>query len=64
MAQLPRYNQDGIEQLLQMWVTSLGVIEHLANEINRSLDRISSADLWSFDNNGHANHSIGCRDVK
>ena len=49
---------------MQMWVAGFGVVEHFANEVNWSLDRIRSTDLWPFDNDGRANHSVGCRDVE
>jgi hypothetical protein len=38
--QLSGCNQDGIDQLLNLRVPSLGFIEHLADEVNRVLDFI------------------------
>jgi hypothetical protein len=49
---------------LQMWVAGFGVVEYFADEVNWSLGCICSSDLRSFNDDGRANHSVGCRDVE
>jgi hypothetical protein len=61
MFQLSGYNQDGIDQLLNLQVSSFGFIDHLADEVNRALDFIHVARFLTLDHDDCGDHAIsGC----
>jgi hypothetical protein len=64
MFQLSGYNQDGIDQLLNLWVPGFGLIEHLANEVNRALDFVHLAGFLTLDHDDCGDHAIGGRNVE
>jgi hypothetical protein len=49
MFQLSGCNQYGVDQLLNLWVPSFGLIEHLADEVNRALDFVNVAGFLTLD---------------
>jgi hypothetical protein len=49
MLQLSGCNEYGIYQFLNLSVPSLGLVEHLTNEIDRALNTISVAGLLMLD---------------
>jgi hypothetical protein len=42
----------------------LGLIEYLTNEVYWSLDLVRMPDLLTLDDDGHADHPVGCCDVE
>jgi hypothetical protein len=64
MAQFVRGNQDGVEQLLDQRVTGLGLIEYITDELYWSLDLVHMPDLLALDDDGGADHPVGCCDVE
>jgi hypothetical protein len=62
--QLSGCNQDGVDQLLNLRVSGLGFIEHLADEVNRALDFIHVAGFLTLDHNDYGDHAIGGRNVE
>jgi hypothetical protein len=63
MFQLSGCNQDGIDQFLNLRVPSFGLIEHLADEINRALDFVHVAGFLTLDHDNCRDHAIGGRNV-
>ena len=63
MAELARRNQDGVKQLLDLRMTSLGFIENLADEVYQTLHLIGVLGLLVFDHNGCANDMRSSGDV-
>jgi hypothetical protein len=57
MFQLLGYNQDGVDQLLDLGVPRFGLVKYLANEVNRALDFVDMAGFVTF------NHD-DCRDTR
>jgi hypothetical protein len=49
MFQLARCNQDGVDQFLNLRVPSFGLVEHLADEVNRALDFVHVAGFLTLD---------------
>jgi hypothetical protein len=64
MFQLSGCNQDGIDQFLNLRVPSFGLIEHLANEINRALDFVHVARFLTLDHDNCRDHAVGGRNVE
>jgi hypothetical protein len=64
MFQLLGCNQNGVDQLLNLRVTSFGHIEHLANEVNRALDFVHVAGFLTLDHDNCGDHAIGGRNVE
>jgi hypothetical protein len=62
--QLLECNQDGVDQLLNLRVPSLGLIEHLADEINRALDFIYVTMFLTLDHDDCGDHVIGGLNVE
>ena len=58
-----RCNQDGVQQLLDLRITSLGLVKNLADEINRTLDLIGVSDLLTFDHNCCADDARSSGDI-
>jgi hypothetical protein len=50
--------------LHQQWVTGLGLIEYLVDEVYWSLDLIHMLNLLALDDYGRADHPVGCHDVE
>ena len=63
MAELVGCGQDCVQQLLDMGVLSLGLIQDLADEVNRSLDLVHMSSLLALDNDSRANNLRGRSDV-
>jgi len=63
MAELVGCGQDCVQQLLDMGVLSLGLIQDLADEVNRSLDLVHMSSLLALDDDSHANNLGGRGDV-
>jgi hypothetical protein len=64
MVQFARGNQDGIEQLLDLGIMGLRLIEYLTDEVYWSLDLVHMPDLLALDDDGSADHPIGCGNVE
>jgi hypothetical protein len=64
MAQFVRGNQDGIERLLDIGVTSLGLIKYLTDEVYWSLDLVHMPDLLALNDDGSADYPVDCHDVE
>jgi hypothetical protein len=47
-----------------LWVPGFGLIEHLANEVNRALDFIHVARFLTLDHDDCRDHTIGGRNVE
>ena len=63
MVELAGCGQDCIQQLLDLGVPSLGLIQDLADEVNRSLDLVHMSSLLALDNDSRANNLRGRSDV-
>jgi hypothetical protein len=63
MFQLLGYNQDGVDQLLNLWVPGFRLIEDLADEVNRALDFVHVAGFLTLDHDDCGDHAIGGRNV-
>ena len=50
------YDEDGVQQLLHLWVACVGLAEYFTDEVNRSLHLVDVTWLVSFDDQGSANH--------
>jgi hypothetical protein len=59
MFQLSGCNQYGIDQLLNLRLPSFGLIEHLADEVNRALDFVHVAGFLTLDYDDCGDHAIG-----
>jgi hypothetical protein len=64
MFQLLGCNQYGVDQLFNLRVPSFGLIEHLANEVNRALDFVHVAGFLTHDHDDCGDHAIGGRNVE
>ena len=64
MAQLPRRDEDGVEEFLHLRIAQLGLAAYFTDEVNRSLYFVDMARLVSFDGQGGADHMSSCRDVE
>jgi hypothetical protein len=64
MFQLSGCNQDGVDQLLNLWVLGFGLIEHFADEVNRALDFVHVAGFLTLDHNDCGDHAVGGRNVE
>jgi hypothetical protein len=47
-----------------LWVPSFGLIEHLADEVNRALDFEHVAGFLTFDHDDCGDHAISGRNVE
>ena len=63
VAELARRNQDGVQQLLDLRIMSLGLIKDLADEINQTLHLIGVPGLLTFDHDGCADNARSSDDV-
>jgi hypothetical protein len=64
MFQLSACNQYGIDQLLNLRVPGFGLIEHLADKVNRALDFVHMAGSLMLDHDDCGDHAIGGRNVE
>jgi hypothetical protein len=64
MFQLSGCNQDDIDQLLNLRVPGFGLIEHLADEVNRALDFVHVAKFLTLDHDDYGDHAISGRNVE
>jgi hypothetical protein len=64
MLQLSSCNEYGIDQFLNLSVPSLGLIEHLTNEIDRALYTISMVGLLALDHEDSGDDSISRGNVE
>mgnify|MGYP005812847115 CR=1 FL=1 len=55
MLELPACHENPTHQLLPMWVPLLGLNKHLADVINRPLNRIFLSGLLALHNNSYTN---------
>jgi hypothetical protein len=63
VAKLSGCYQDRVEQFLNLRVSSFGLVQDFADEVNWALDFVRMSSLFSLDNNSCANYPIGRRDV-
>ena len=61
--ELPGHHQHGIQKLLHLGVSSLGIGKYLTDEIHRSLN-LQGASRLLFDDEGGAHNVVVCRDVE
>jgi hypothetical protein len=64
MFQLSGCNQYGVDQLLNLRVPGFGLIEHLADEVNRALDFVHVAGFLTLDHDDYEDHVIGGHNVE
>jgi hypothetical protein len=64
MFQLLGCNQDGVDQLLNLRVPGFGLIEYLADEVNRALDFVNVAGFLTLDHDDCRNHAISGRNIE
>jgi hypothetical protein len=64
MFQLSGCNQDGVDQFLNLRVLGFGLIEHLADEVNRALDFVHMARLLTLDHDDCRDHAVGGHNVE
>jgi hypothetical protein len=62
--QLSFGNQDGVQELLDLRITGLGIGQDLADKINRVLHLESVPCLFSLYNQSSADHFRGGRDIQ
>jgi hypothetical protein len=49
---------------LNLWVPGFGLIEHLADEVNRALNFVHVAGFLTLDHDDCGDHAIGGRNVE
>jgi hypothetical protein len=64
MLQLSGCNEYGVDQFSNLSVPSLGLVEHLTNEIDRVLNTISVARLLALDHEDSGDDSISRGNVE
>jgi hypothetical protein len=64
MFQLLGCNQDGIDQFLNLRVPDFGLIEHLADEVNRALDFVHVVGFLTLDHDDCRDHAVDGRNVE
>jgi hypothetical protein len=64
MFQLLGCNQYDVDQLLNLWVPSFGLIEHLVDEVDRALDFVHVARFFTLDHDDCGDHVIDGRNVE
>ena len=63
VAELARRDQDGVQLLLDLRITSLGFVENLTDEVYRTLHLIGMPGLLAFDHNGCAYDARSSGDI-
>jgi len=63
MAELARCDQNGVQQLLDLRVTSLELIKNLADEVDRTLYLIGVSNFFALDDDSYANDMRSGGDV-
>ena len=64
MQELLDHHQHGVQKLLHLGVSSLGVGEHLPDDVYWSLDLQGMSRLLPLDDEGGAHNMVACRDVE
>jgi hypothetical protein len=64
MFQLSRCNQDGVDQLLNLRVPRFGLIEYLADEVNRALNFVNMAGFLTLNHDDCRDHAISGRNIE
>jgi len=64
MTELPRRDEEGIEQLLGLRVPCLGIDKDFADKLYRPLHRVGLTDILSLCDEDRADHIGGCGDVQ
>jgi hypothetical protein len=59
MAELAGRNQDYVQQLLDLGIPSLGLIQDLVDEVNRSLDLVCMPSLLTLNDNSRTDNPRG-----
>ena len=63
MAELARHDQNGVQQLLNLRVTSFGLIKNLTDEVDQTLYRIGVSNFLMLDDDSWANNVRSGGDV-
>jgi hypothetical protein len=64
MFKLSGCNLYGVDQLLNLQVPGFGLIEHLADEVNRPLDFVYVAEFLTLNHDDCGDHAIGGHNVE
>jgi hypothetical protein len=64
MFQLSEYNQDGVDQLLNLRVPRFGLVEYLTDEVNKALDFVNVAGFLMLDHDDCGDHAISGRNIE
>ena len=63
MVELARRGQNSVQELLDLRITSFGLIKDLADEVDRALYLIGVSDFLAFDDDSCANDTRSNGDV-
>ena len=63
MVELPGCNKDSVQQLLDLRIPSLRLVLDFANEVDRTLNFIGVPCIFSFNDDGSTDNTVGCSDV-
>ena len=63
MAELPGYNKDSVQQLLDLRIPSLRLVQDFIDEVDRALNYIGVPGFFSFNDDGDTDDTVGCSDV-
>ena len=63
MAELPGRNKDSVQQLLDLWISSLRLVQDFADEVDRVLNFIGVPSFFSFNDDGSTDDMVGCSNV-
>jgi hypothetical protein len=63
MAELTGRDQDRVQQLLDLRVASFGLVEHFADEVDRSLHFVCMPSLLALDDDGRTDNPGHCSNV-
>jgi hypothetical protein len=64
MFQLSRCNQDDVDQLLNLRVPRFGLIEYLADEVNRALNFVNVAGFLTLNHDDCRDHAISGHNIE
>jgi len=62
--ELPGHHQNGVQKLLHLGVSNLGIGEYLTDEVHRSLNLQEVSRLLPFDDEGGTHSMVVCHDVE